>query len=267
VPRAIAGVALAGTVLAGAMFAGAVLAGAALATGGVLAQGDDSTWRDIESRIEYGYYTEDVTSLRSLAEQLGSRKLSGKLRDYYAGLVDWRLALLAAYGAAPGLSAGQLAARCVSELDAALEAQGESADALALRSACLLTPFETASAYAPITSHRARHDLDQALRLGARNPRVLLIDAMRDYGLPPAAGGNKERALPKLRRAATTFEAERGSVEPLPGWGAADAWLLLAQDLLDHSEPVAARDALERALLIAPPFAQARRLMAKITSG
>jgi len=30
---------------------------------------------------------------------------------------------------------------------------------------------------------------------------------------------------------------------------------------------VAARDALERALLIAPQFAQARRLMAKITAG
>jgi Tetratricopeptide repeat len=237
------------------------LAGAALAAAGALAPGDDSTWRDIESRIEYGYFTEDVTQLRNLAEQLASGKLPGKPRDYYAGLLDWRLALLATQGAAPGLSAATLARRCVSELDAALEAQPESADALALRAACLLTPPESAA------THHARQDLDKALRLGATNPRVLLIDARRDYALPPAAGGNKERALTKLRRAVAVFESERSGVEPLPGWGAADAWLLLAQDLLEHGDPVGARDALERALLIAPPFAQARRLMAKITSG
>lgn len=244
-----------------------MLAAATLAAGRVLAQSDDSTWRDVESRIEYGYYTEDVTTLRNLAETLAAGKLRGKLRDYYAGLLEWRLALLATQGAAPGLEAAALARRCVDALDAALDAHGESADALALRSVCLLTPLATASAYAPLASHRARHDLEKALRLGARNPRVILVDAMRDYELPPSAGGDKERALPKLRRAVTAFESERGSVEPLPGWGAADAWLLLAQDLLDHGDPVAARDALERALLIAPQFAQARRLMAKITSG
>jgi Tfp pilus assembly protein PilF len=36
---------------------------------------------------------------------------------------------------------------------------------------------------------------------------------------------------------------------------------------MDHGDAVGARDALERALLLAPQYAQARRLMAKITSG
>jgi Tfp pilus assembly protein PilF len=56
-------------------------------------------------------------------------------------------------------------------------------------------------------------------------------------------------------------------VERLPGWGAAEAYLYLARDLLDHADPVGARDALEHALLIAPEFTQARRLMAKIVAG
>ena len=60
---------------------------------------------------------------------------------------------------------------------------------------------------------------------------------------------------------------QRADAERLPGWGAAEAWLLLGRDLLDHGDSVGARDALEHALLIAPEFAQARRLMAKITSG
>jgi Tfp pilus assembly protein PilF len=63
------------------------------------------------------------------------------------------------------------------------------------------------------------------------------------------------------------FEAERRETQRVPGWGAAEAYMFLARDLLDHSDPVAARDVLEQALLSAPEFAQARRLMGKITSG
>jgi tetratricopeptide (TPR) repeat protein len=155
----------------------------------------------------------------------------------------------------------------VSELDTALTLDAEFAEALALRAACLSAPQEIAGGYAPLAGHRARKDLERARQLAARNPRVLLIDAMSDYALSPSQGGNKDRALAKLREAVAAFEAERGDTEHLPGWGAAEAWLLLGRDLLDHGDPVGARDALEHALLIAPEFAQARRLMAKITAG
>jgi hypothetical protein len=93
------------------------------------------------------------------------------------------------------------------------------------------------------------------------------VEATSDYALSPSQGGNKERALSKLRQTVAAFEAERSDTDRLPGWGAAEAWLLLARDLLDHVDAVGARDALEHALLIAPEFAQARRLMTKITSG
>jgi Tfp pilus assembly protein PilF len=53
----------------------------------------------------------------------------------------------------------------------------------------------------------------------------------------------------------------------MPGWGAADAFTDLAQDYLARGEAVAARNVLERALLLAPDFAPARRLMAEIVSG
>jgi hypothetical protein len=155
----------------------------------------------------------------------------------------------------------------VSELDAALALQADFADALALRSACLATPSETSGSFAPVAGYRARKDLEKARELAARNPRVMLVDAMSDYELAPSKGGNKERALTKLRQTVVAFEAERSGAEQLPGWGAADAWLLLALDLIDHADPIGARDALEHALLIAPEFAQARRLMKKITSG
>src|SRR5207253_8085010 len=82
----------------------------------------------------------------------------------------------------------------------------------------------------------------RAVRLAARNPRVLFIDAMSDYQLAPELGGNKERALVKLRQAVAAFELERAGTEQLPGWGAAEAYELLARDLLDQGETLGARD-------------------------
>jgi hypothetical protein len=244
------------------------LAAAAVLGAGTLAQAADSSWRDIESRIQYGYYTEDAAALRNLTETIAGGAEHDKLRGYYAGLLAWRQALLAAHGPASARgSAGELARRCVSEVDNSLALQSDFADALALRSACLAAPLEASGGRGALTGYRARKDLDKARQLAARNPRVMLVDAMSDYELSPSAGGNKERALPKLRQTVAAFEAERAGTEHLPGWGAAEAWMLLARDLLDHGDPIGARDALEHALLIAPEFAQARRLMARITAG
>jgi hypothetical protein len=243
-------------------------AGLVIAAGGTRAE--EIAWRDIESRIQYGYYTEDGGALRKLEELIAAGDVHDKLRGYYAGLLAWRRALLAAGGgtAAQGGSPAHYAQRCVSEVDAALALEADFAEGLALRAACLAAPQEVGGGgFAPLAGHRAHKDLERARQLALRNPRVLLVDAMSDYTLAPSQGGNKERALGKLRQTVAAFEAERSDADHLPGWGAAEAWLLLARDLLDHGDTVAARDALEHALLIAPEFAEARRLMAKITSG
>ena len=145
-----------------------------------------------------------------------------------------------------------------------LETDAAFADLLAVRAACLATPLSPDGG--SLSAHRARKDIERALKAAPRDPRVLLIDAMNDYRLAPP-DGNKERALTKLRVTVAAFEVERAGLERLPGWGAAESYLFLAEDLLDHADPVAARDALEHALLIAPGFAQARRLMASIVSG
>jgi hypothetical protein len=229
--------------------------------------GADTSWRDIESRIQYGYYTEDAASLRSLAGVIAADETHDKLHGYYAALLEWRLAQLAVQGVARGASAAELAQRCVDADDQALAAQADFADALALRAACQATPLSGAATFAVFSGRRLQKDLERARELSPRDPRVLLVDAMNDYQLPTSAGGNRERALGKLRQAVAAFETERAGVERLPGWGAAEAYLFLARDLLDHADPVAARDALERALLLAPEFAQARRLMKKIISG
>jgi len=228
--------------------------------------GAETSWRDIESRIQYGYYTEDAAALRSLRGLIAADESHDRLHGYYAALLAWREAQLAAQGvpASRGERAGELAERCVTEADNVLESQAAFTDALALRAACLATPLSAGGG--SISTHRARKDIEHALKSSPHDPRVLLVDAMNDYQLASSSGA-RERALPKLRVAVAAFESERAGLERLPGWGAAEAYLLLARDLLDHADPVGARDALEHALLIAPEYTQARRLMARIVGG
>lgn len=245
-----------------------LLPAAALLTASAAVQAAETSWRDIESRIQYGYYTEDAAALKSLASLIAADESHDKLRGYYGALLNWRLAQLASAGsAAAGASPAELAARCVRSADEALAVQAEFAEALALRSACEATPLGRGADFVPFAGRQLHKDLEHAQQLAPRDPRVLLIDAMNDYLLSPATGGNKERALAKLRRVVGVFDAERAGIDHLPGWGAAEAYFYLARALLDHADPVAARDALERSLLLAPEFAQARRLMTKIVAG
>ncbi len=232
------------------------------------ARAEEGQWRDTESQIQYGYYTQDPRALAGLADMLAAAETKGQWQGYYAGLANWRLAQLAAIRPIPkGPTASQLAARCAHAVDRALDQKPDFAEALALSAICVLTPMGGGALHVPFAGHGPRKDLDRALELAPRNPRVLLLDALGDYEFAAALGGNKERALPKLRRAVAAFEAERGGAEALPSWGASEAYYYLGRDLLEHGDPVDARDALEHALLLAPDYAQARALMAKITSG
>ena len=179
----------------------------------------DATHRGAISRAVSSTATTPRTVARCRTSQhaLAADDAHDKLRGYYAGLVAWRLALLATQNSpAEGrAAAAPLAQRCVSELDGVLAAQADFAEALALRAACLEPPAAAGGGlHLPFAGHGARKDIERALALAPHNPRVLLIDAMGDYELPSSQGGNQERALVKLRQAVAAFEVERGGPGP-----------------------------------------------------
>jgi tetratricopeptide (TPR) repeat protein len=105
--------------------------------------------------------------------------------------------------------------------------------------------------------------MERAVKLDPKAPRVLLLQALENG----ESGKLDAAALAQLQKAAQAFEAERQGVERTPGWGAAETYAYLGRGYLDKGDVLAARDALERALLIAPDFALARRLLTRITSG
>jgi len=228
-------------------------------------RGAVANWPDLESRIQYGYYTEDVRSLTSVAEQLAADGAEDALRSYYSGLANYRLALLNTE-ADKGRAKGNVQ-KCVSSLDDALHLRKNFADALALQSACLDMLAGLEAWRAPLAAGKSGAQIEKARHLEPKNPRVLLFDAIGDYDRPSAPVADKERVLGKFKKVAAAFDDERADVEHVPGWGAAEAYMYLARCYLDRGDTLSARDALERALLIAPEYGQARRMMSKFTSG
>jgi Tfp pilus assembly protein PilF len=223
---------------------------------------------DLESRIEYGWFTEDANSLRNLIRSTTadlSKDGDSTLLRYEIGLANYRLGVLLMEKSSAEAAAAL--ADCVDELDAALETDQQSAEIYALQAACYASLAELqawkAMAYAPLSSTR----VEKANRLAPENPRVVLLDGLADRSLPKALGGDKVRAQKKFTRAVQLFE-ESGAQDPGgPRWGAADAYLHLGRGLHQSGDTLGARNALEQALIIAPEFAAARRELRQLTSG
>ena len=225
------------------------------------ARAAETDWLDVEGRIQYGFYTEDARALADLADQLSRAEGSDDpLRDYYAGLANYRLALvLSARDKGRARDAVEL---CVDRLDIAVKSDASFAAGLALQSACLRT-LSVLKPWKPLAGPKSTGQMEKAVKLAPKDPRVLMLAALE------SGDGEKIDAacLTKLKKAAAAFEAERQGEDRTPGWGAAEAYTYLGRGYLSHGDVLAARDALERALLIAPDFVVARRLLARITSG
>lgn len=229
------------------------------------ARPSEAGWLDLEGRIQYGFYTEDRRAIRSIADALGTPAPDDALRGYYAALAQYRIALLAA--ASDRAQAREAAERCATGLERTLRRHPDFAEGLALQAACLASRAALGAWRAPLAGSRGNAQLQRALQLAPRNPRVLLLDALGDFQRPRREAGDSARVLAKLKAAVAAFEAERIGAGAAPGWGAAEAYTLLARSHLERGEALEARSALERALLIAPEYAEARRVLSRIISG
>jgi hypothetical protein len=235
---------------------------ACLFAAGAAPAANDEHWLDIEGQIEYSYYTEDLRALGNLAAQLETRQPGEPLQDYYAALAYYRLALTASQDVQRAASAID---SCSAHLDQVLQARAEWAEALALQGACLGWLAELKPLRAPFAGPRSRTQLGRALQIEPHNPRVLLLDGWLIYEHPRAvAGAARAQACREFAAAVSAFEVARPGEERAPEWGPAEGYSYQARCALERRDAVAARDALERALLIAPDFKAAQRLLKQI---
>jgi tetratricopeptide (TPR) repeat protein len=243
-----------------------------------------TNWSDVEGRIQYAYYTDDARALNAMLASLKPKLAEGEdeskaadagTRAYFRALAHYRLAQV--LSVSKKSQARDAIDDCGEEVDNALatlpvvkygldetpEAIHQRAEAYALATACTLAGREMSSI--PFTGGRIGSRIEEAVKLEPKNPRVRLVEALAAYDRAGKDVAEKAAAVQKLRAVTPMFEAARAAASTTPEWGAAEAYAFLGRALYEQRDAVGARESLERALLIAPDYAFARRVMAQIT--
>jgi tetratricopeptide (TPR) repeat protein len=239
---------------------------------------NETDWADVEGRIQYAYYTNDARALNSVLTALKPKAVEGEaelaaeagLRAYFRALAQYRVAQVLATSRKP--QSKDAIGECEDEIDAAIEAlpkipigldetdagRRQRAEIYTVSTACAIAGRE-------LLSDSGESRIAEAARLEPRNPRVRLFEALVAYADAGKDATRKAAAIAKLRAVIVMFEQARAAASTTPEWGAAEAYAYLGRALYEQRDIVGAREALERALLVAPEYAYARKLMSQIT--
>ena len=249
-----------------------------IAVGGAQAA-DSEQLDDLVARVQFDAYATDTRALRADLNAMARLEVDGELsaqRQYFLAYGRWKLAeaLLAGDRAA----AKRAAEQCGDALDPILDVKpprsnampaaererwfDRRAEALAIAAGCRWTVAE--ASYLPgseaLGGIKVDKTLDEALALRPKNPRVRFVDAM--LSLRRASDdAERNRAQAKLTAVVDAFDAQPPAELGAVDWGHAEALTYLGQAYLANGNRIAARNALERALVLAPDFSHAKALL------
>ncbi|HTE42831.1 MAG TPA: hypothetical protein VK629_18560 [Steroidobacteraceae bacterium] len=265
---------------ASSLIAGLVVAAAAMSSHAQAA--DHEALRDLSSRIQFASYAGEVRELQRDIAGLQRLELEGEpaiLQKYYVSFGQLKLADLLRHKERG--DARKFAGECskMSGGTAGMEAKRGSstrernrvarlnAELWALQAACSgleaelsLVPGSTSVSLASFRSSSAG---GKALAAAPNNPRVKLLVAIQEARR--ADDANEWRsAQEKLQQVMSAFDAEPPSEDGMPDWGQADALAWLGYIHLQAGDKVQARNALERALVLASDYAWARELLKQV---
>lgn len=222
---------------------------------------------DAQARAQYAFYTADTRTLEkvvTMIEQLDVPQSLATLKAYSAAYGWWKLAELSTADASPDKRAARGMAvkathECLARTGEALAMDPRMTEAYVLDTACNMLADTRASEYVKARPACARSkSLRMAQELDPKNPRVMLIEAMCLRGTDIAS---PTAAFDRLRAVVAAFEAAPPTRPGAADWGQAEALLMLGEDYLQRGESHAARDVIEKALVIAPDYRKARALL------
>jgi tetratricopeptide (TPR) repeat protein len=240
---------------------------------------------DLIARVQFDAYAADMRSLKGNLATLQRLEVDEKYRhrqNYFIAYGNWKLseALLGSDRS----DAKKAASQCSDALKPVLKEptprsnampakQREQwfdrrAEALAIAAACRWNVSEASLLPGSelLGGMSVEKTLDEAIELRGKNPRVRLVEAM--LALRRARKDNDRKAAQeKLFKVVQMFDvqpiADPGEVD----WGHADALAYLGDAYLKMGNRIAARNSLERALVLAPDFGFAKTLLNKALSG
>lgn len=225
-------------------------------------------FEDTEARIDYAWFTEDANQLRNSIQSLraqAQKTADTPAANYLIALASYRLGALLAPKTPE--AAATSTTHCVEHAARAAETTSStpaplsiaSPEALALQSICYTVLAQLQGWKSMVNAPLAAIKMEKAQKLAPNNPRVALLAALRDFF--QAKPTERGQTLPKFRRALELYEAngQKPAAGLVPNWGYAETYWYLGQGLRESGDLLGARNAYERALIIAPDFAAARR--------
>jgi tetratricopeptide (TPR) repeat protein len=218
---------------------------------------------DAAARMQYAFYTGDSQGIETMLKSLEEFQVDDSLaasKAYQLAYGNWKLSQLYLQPLAdahPRPNAKSLASKaaqaCVRQARNAVEKDARLAEALAIEAAC---DGHSATARGGSAGCANSKPLRTAAGLAPENPRVRLVQAMCAPSTPA-----EPAAAERWRTVVASFEAAPPSRPGKPDWGHVEALTMLGEAYLQRGDPVAARDALERALVLAPDYRQAQQLL------
>ena len=218
---------------------------------------------DAAARMQYAFYTADSQGIETLLKNLEQFQVEDSLaasKSYQLAYGNWKLSQLYLQPLAdqrPRPNAKSLASKaaqtCVRYARQAVEQDASMAEALAIEAAC---DGHSATARAGSAGCANSKPLRAANGLAPANPRIKLIQA-----ICASTTVTDPAAVERWRAVVASFEAAPPSRPGRPDWGHVEALTMLGETYLQRGDPVAARDALERALVMAPDYRQAQQLL------
>ncbi len=168
---------------------------------------------------------------------------------YYLALCEYRLATI--FVATPDEQT-QCINRTIEHLKRAVELEDNFSDAHALLASAYGQKLGLKPQLGMALGPESKRVLEKSKRLDGNNPRVVLIDGMRDYYTPAMFGGDKQRAISKLEHALELFAKEEVSDSLQPSWGYDEACVQLGIMRQEAGDIEGAREAFVKALEVNP---------------
>lgn len=215
---------------------------------------------DAASRAQYAFLTSDARALEEVLSEVSQMSFQASLeplKAYQLAYGYWKLAQLSAQrGPSARAAASRAAKMCVEHAKAAVKQDGGFAEAHAIQAVCEDKPV----AFQQLGDGECDRNraMRTALGLAPKNPRVRFLAA---FCARPAQG---EAQVARWREIVASFDEAAKPESAVADWGNAEALTLLAQAQLSAGQTVAARDAVERALVIAPDYELAQAALKQI---
>jgi tetratricopeptide (TPR) repeat protein len=236
---------------------------------------DRDVLNDLSARIQFEFYAADARALQRDLETLKTFKAAESettLRSYYLAYGHMKLAEVLAEKDRPTARkstgecrhyAEEVTDREPKRVNAKERARLDTlyAELWAIQAACISLDAEIS--YLPVPALSDNRARQKAAALAPGNPRVQLLAAIE---ASKQADNSQEHgaAIHDLVAVTTLFDTLPPPEGGMPDWGYAEALAWLGQSYLLLGDRIGARNALERALVLAPDFVWARTLQQQL---